>query len=112
MSKVFCLDITEMAPSVSAFQLVRIFGLHEVLCFPNCMGAKTEFTKAEDKRKNIKETKLTQSPGGRILSALKKQRCEKIQGQRKIAISRTAVGWISRMSSLTGEMSNIFHTPL
>jgi len=80
--------------------------------FSHCMGAKTGFTKTEDRRKNIKETKLTQSPGGRILSALKEQRCEKIQGQSKTTISRTALWGISRMSSLTGEMSYIFHTPL
>lgn len=42
MSKVFCLDITEMAPSVSAFQLVHIFGLHEVLCFPTAWVQKQD----------------------------------------------------------------------
>lgn len=61
MSNVFCLDITEMAPSVAAFQLVHKFGLHEV-CFPTIWVQNQKSLRLQIKEKNVKETKHILSP--------------------------------------------------
>lgn len=65
MSNVFCLDITEMAPSVSAFQLVHIFGLHEI-CFPTVWVQNQKSLRLKIKEKMQKKLNIYWALGGEL----------------------------------------------
>lgn len=62
MLTVFCLDITKMIPSVSAFQLVHIFVLHEVY-FSTAWVETQKSPRMKIKEKKIKIDKYTLNPG-------------------------------------------------